>query len=92
MGRPNYVPTAFQLVRIRKNIYGEISSIPPKKLLEYLPRLEEIRYKTIYGSDYGGPGIKSISYNLKEFLSINISEKAKFDMASNNPKALYKPL
>ncbi|AKA73167.1 amidohydrolase family protein [Saccharolobus solfataricus] len=92
MGRPNYVPTAFQLVRIRRNLYGEISSIPPKKLLEYLPRLEEISYKTIYGSDYGGPGIKSISYNLREFLSLNISEKAKLDMGSNNPKALYKPL
>jgi predicted TIM-barrel fold metal-dependent hydrolase len=92
MGRPNYVSTAFQLVRIRKNIYGEISSIPPKRLLEYIPRLEEISYKTIYGSDYGGPGIKSISENLRNFLSLNISNKAKEEMASKNPKFIYKPL
>ena len=92
MGRPNYVPTAFQLVRIRKNIYAEISSIPPKRLLEYLPRLEEISYKTIYGSDFGGPGVKSISENLREFLSINISERAKVDIASNNPRSMYKSL
>ena len=92
MGRPNYVPTAFQLVRIRKNIYGEISSIPPKRLLEYLPRLEEISHKTIYGSDYGGPGVKSISQNLKDFLSLNISNNAKIEIASKNPKEMYKPL
>jgi predicted TIM-barrel fold metal-dependent hydrolase len=92
MGRPNYISTAFQLVRIRRNIIGEISSIPPKKLLEYIPRLEEISFKTIYGSDFGGPGVKGIAQNLKEFLSINISDKAKEDIASNNPKSLYKPL
>ena len=92
MGRPNYVQTAFQLVRIRKNIYSEISSIPPKKLLEYLPRLEEISYKTVYGSDYGGPGVRSISQNLKDFLSLNISNTAKVEIASKNPKEMYKPL
>ncbi len=92
MGRPNYVSTAFQLVRIRKNIIAEISSIPPKKLLEYLPRIEEIAHKTIYGSDYGGPGIKGISQNLKEFLSISISDKAKEQIASKNPKSIFKPL
>jgi predicted TIM-barrel fold metal-dependent hydrolase len=92
MGRPNYVSTAFQLVRIRRNIYAEISSIPPKKLLEYIPRLEEISYKTIYGSDYGGPGVKGIAENLREFLSINITEQAKENIASKNPKTMYKPL
>jgi len=92
MGRPNYVQTAFQLVRIRKNIYAEISSIPPKKLLDYLPRIEEISYKTIYGSDYGGPGVKGIKENLEEFLAINISEKSKKLIAGDNPKALYKTI
>ncbi|BFH73789.1 amidohydrolase family protein [Sulfurisphaera javensis] len=92
MGRPNWVPTAFQLVRIRKNIYAEISSIPPKKLLEYLPRLEEISYKTIYGSDYGGPGVKSLSENLRNFLSLNISSEAKEKITNKNPKELYKTI
>jgi len=92
MGRPNYTQTAFQIARIRRNIYAEISSIPPKRLLDYLPRIEEISYKTIYGSDYGGPGVKGLSENLKEFLSININENAKIEIASKNPKSLYKPL
>ncbi|TRM77667.1 amidohydrolase, partial [Sulfolobus sp. D5] len=45
-----------------------------------------------YGSDYGGPGIKSISQNLKEFLSISISDKAKEQIASKNAKSIFKPL
>ncbi|MEM1627168.1 MAG: amidohydrolase family protein [Sulfolobaceae archaeon] len=92
MGRPSYTQIAFQIARIRKNVYAEISSIPPKRLLDYLPRIEEISYKTIYGSDYGGPGVKGIAENLKEFLSINISEKAKIEISSKNPKDIYKPL
>lgn len=92
MGRPNWVQTAFQLVRIRPNIIAEISSIPPKKLLDYIPRLEEISDKTIYGSDYGGPGVKSLSDNLLQFLSLNISDNAKNKIASKNPHLVYKPL
>ncbi|AAY81530.1 amidohydrolase family protein [Sulfolobus acidocaldarius] len=90
MGRPNWVPTAFQLCRIRRNIYAEISSIPPKKILDYLPRIEEISNKTIYGSDYGGPGTKGLAENLKEFLSLNIEGKE--DIADKNPRSLYKTL
>jgi len=36
--------------------------------------------------------LRELLKNLKEFLSINISDKAKEDIASNNPKSLYKPL
>lgn len=92
MGRPNWVSTAFQLTRIRSNIYAEISSIPPKRLLDYIPRIEEIAEKTIYGSDYGGPGVKGISENLKEFLSIKISEDSKKKIADINPRRLYKTI
>jgi predicted TIM-barrel fold metal-dependent hydrolase len=91
-GRPNWVNTAFQLIRIRKNIYTDLSSIPPKRVLEYLPRLEEINEKALYGSDFGAPGTKSLSGNLKEFLKIPLSETAIKNITKNNPRKMIKTL
>ncbi|BBD73235.1 amidohydrolase [Sulfodiicoccus acidiphilus] len=89
MGRPNWVGSAFQLVRIRKNLWGDVSSIPPKRLLNYLPRLEEVRDKMLYGSDVGDLGVKGLSSNLEEFLQVSVSEESKVLMASTNPRQIY---
>jgi|BEDMetMinimDraft_2_1075160.scaffolds.fasta_scaffold00026_1 Predicted metal-dependent hydrolase of the TIM-barrel fold len=51
-GRPLWSNEAFFLARSYENVYIEISSIPPKRLKEYLPRLDEIKNKVIYGSDF----------------------------------------
>ncbi len=91
-GRPNWVNTAFQLIRIRKNIYTDLSSIPPKRVLEYLPRLDEINEKALYGSDFGGPGTKSLGDNLREFLRIPLSNSAIENITKNNPRKLIKTL
>jgi len=91
-GRPIWVNTAFQLARIRKNIYLDLSSIPPKRLLEYLPRLEEIKDKCLYGSDYPDMGVKGLKENLLEFLGIQLSKEAISIMTQLNPKKFFKPL
>ena len=41
-GRPLWMDTAFFLVRRHPNVYLDISGIPPKNLLRYFPRLEQI--------------------------------------------------
>lgn len=51
-GRPIWYTTAFQMARFTKNIFLEISSIPPKNILKVLPRLYEISDKVLYGSDF----------------------------------------
>lgn len=51
-GRPLWTETAFYLAKSFSNVYLDISSIPPKKLREYLPRIDEIPEKIVYGSDY----------------------------------------
>jgi len=48
-GRPLWMDTAFFLIRAACKCYLDISGIPPKKLLEYFPRLEEIAAKTRLG-------------------------------------------
>ena len=44
-GRPLWMQTAFFLVRRHPNVYLDISGIPPKTLLKYFPRLEEIAHE-----------------------------------------------
>ena len=63
-GRPLWMDTAFFLVRRHRNVYLDISGIPPKTLLKYFPRLEEIAHKTLFGTDWPGPGVPEIEKNL----------------------------
>jgi len=51
---------AFFLVRRHKNMYMDISGIPPQKLLEYFPRIEDIADKVLWGTDWPGPGVPAI--------------------------------
>ena len=69
-GRPLWMQTAFFLVRRHPNVYLDISGIPPKTLLKYFPRLEEIADKTLFGTDWPGPGVPDIKKNLDEFRAL----------------------
>lgn len=50
-GRPIWMQTAFFLLRRHRSVYLDISGIPPKLLLQYFPRLQEIASKTLFGTD-----------------------------------------
>ena len=76
-GRPIWMDTAFFLVRRHENMYLDISGIPPRTLLEYFPRLQEIATKTLFGTDWPGPGVPEIKRNLDDFRKLDISEPAK---------------
>ena len=76
-GRPLWMDTAFFLVRRHPNVYLDISGIPPKSLLKYFPRLEEIAHKTLFGTDWPGPGVPEIEKNLKEFRALTLSDSAR---------------
>ncbi len=76
-GRPLWMDTAFFLVRRHRNVYMDISSIPPKALLTYFPRLEEVAHKTLFGSDWPGPGVPDIKRNLEEFRELPLSPAAR---------------
>ncbi len=56
-GRPLWMHTAFFLVRRHPNVFLDISGIPPKTLLQYFPRLQQIAHKTLFGTDWPGPGV-----------------------------------
>jgi predicted TIM-barrel fold metal-dependent hydrolase len=89
-GRPLHMETATFLARRHPNVHLELSGIPPKKLLEYLPRLEELAGKCVWGSDYPSPGVASMRKNVEDFLALPISEDAKKRILWNNGAALVK--
>jgi len=90
-GRPLWCDTAFFLVRRHRNVYMDISSIPPRRLLGYFPRLEEIADKVLFGSDWPGPGVPGIAENVKAVRTLTISAAAKRKILSGNATKILGP-
>ena len=88
-GRPLWMQTAFFLVRRHPNVYLDISGIPPKTLLTYFPRLEEIRDKTLFGTDWPGPGVPDIRKNLDDFRALPLSEQAQQQILSKTALTIW---
>ncbi|MGH9442564.1 MAG: amidohydrolase family protein [Thermoanaerobaculia bacterium] len=88
-GRPLYFETAFFLARRHANISLELSGIPPKKILQVLPRLEEVAGKTLWGTDWPSPGIRSPAENVAAFRALPLSEDAKRKVLFENAQALF---
>jgi predicted TIM-barrel fold metal-dependent hydrolase len=88
-GRPLWMDAAFFLVRRHPNVHLEVSGIPPAKLLEYFPRLEEIAGRTIWGTDWPSPGIKSMRANVDAFLALPLPDAAKQAILSGNAAKIW---
>jgi len=87
-GRPLWMDEAFFLVRRHKNMYMDISGIPPQKLLEYFPRLEEIADKVLFGTDWPGPGVPDVKGNIEKFMAVPMSDAARRKILYDNAARL----
>jgi uncharacterized protein len=90
-GRPLWMNEAFFLVRRHPNMYMDISSIPPQRLLDYFPRLEEIADKVLYGSDWPGPGVPDVAGNIRKFQALALSAAAQRKILYDNAARLFPP-
>lgn len=88
-GRPLWMNTSFFLVRRHPNVYLDISGIPPKTLLQYFPRLEEIAGKTLFGTDWPGPGVPDVKKNIDDFRALPLSETVKEQILSKNALTIW---
>ena len=88
-GRPLWMQTSFFLLRRHPNVFLDISGIPPKALLKYFPRLEEIAAKTLFGTDWPGPGVPEIKQNLEEFRSLPLKEEIKQQILSRTALSIW---
>ncbi len=88
-GRPLWMEEAFFLVRRHKNMYMDISGIPPRKLLEYFPRIEEIAGKVLFGTDWPSPGVADIRGNIEAFRALPLSAAAQQQILYDNAARLF---
>lgn len=88
-GRPIWMQTAFFLLRRHRNVYLDISGIPPKLLLQYFPRLQEIANKTLFGTDWPSPGVKDIRQNIDEFNALPLPDAVKEQVLSKTALTIW---
>ena len=81
--------TAFFLLRRHPNVYLDISGIPPKSLLKYFPRLDEIAHKTLFGTDWPGPGVPDVKRNLEDFKALPMSQEMREQILSKTAATLW---
>ena len=62
-GRGFWYTIAEYMARTFKNVYIDVSGLPPKNLLQYFPNLPRFPQKFLFGSDF--PGVPGIGKNFK---------------------------
>jgi len=87
-GRPFWYDIAFFLAKRHRNVYIDISGLPPKNLLKYFPELEKIGDKVIFGSDW--PGIPSIKANIEAIKRLPLKSETKRKILGENASRLLK--
>jgi len=87
-GRRLWYDTAFFLAKRHKNVYIDISGLPPQNLLNYFPDLEKIAGKVIFGSDW--PGISGIRKNIEVIRKLPLKEETKRKIIGENAKKMLK--
>ncbi|GBD33180.1 hypothetical protein HRbin33_02160 [bacterium HR33] len=90
-GRPLWCDEAFFILRRHRNVYLELSGIPPKRLLEYFPRLAELEGRLLWGTDWPSPGVNGMGENLEQFLSLPLPESLKERATRITPMELFPP-
>lgn len=88
-GRPLWMEQAAFLTRRFPNVYLELSSVPPTRLLEYFPTLEKLSERVLFGSDWPGPGVKDIRANLEAFRDLGLSPETQRRILEENPLRVF---
>jgi predicted TIM-barrel fold metal-dependent hydrolase len=58
-------------------------------LLKYFPRLEEIAHKTLFGTDWPGPGVPDIKKNLDEFRALPLEKRLQEQILSKTALSIW---
>lgn len=88
-GRPLYGSEALFLVRRHPNVNIDISGIPPKSLLQYVPRLTDIADRVLWGTDWPSPGVVSMRKNIEAFRALGLGEEVERKVLWDNAVRLF---
>jgi hypothetical protein len=88
-GRPLWMEACFFLARRHPNVYLEVSGIPPRALLRYFPRLAEVARKTLFGTDWPGPGVPGVRGNVEAFRALPLPPEAMSAILAETALRIY---
>ena len=88
-GRPIWMETATYLARRFPNVWLEVSGVPPAHLLEFFPKLPRLADKVLFGTDWPGPGVRSMRSNLEQFRSVPIPAEMQHRILEENPLRVF---
>ncbi|HEV2316962.1 MAG TPA: amidohydrolase family protein [Thermoplasmata archaeon] len=88
-GRPLWMAQALFLIRRFPNVYMDVSSVPPTRLLSYFPELGRFSEKVLFGSDWPGPGVADIGENLAGFRKSGLSAGAIEQILERTPERVF---
>jgi uncharacterized protein len=88
-GRPLWYDTAFFLLRRHSNVVLDISGIPPRRLLDVLPRIPEVADRVLWGTDWPLKEVPSMRQNVQDFLSLPLADAVKRKILFDNAAALF---
>ncbi|HUR62637.1 MAG TPA: amidohydrolase family protein [Candidatus Thermoplasmatota archaeon] len=74
-GRPDRTKEALALLRRFPNAWLEISGCPPHRLVDYFGDLAQLASRTLWGSDWPGPGVPGMRKNVDAFLALGLGSK-----------------
>jgi hypothetical protein len=88
-GRPLSMETCFFLARRHPNVHLDVSGIPPRRLLHYLPRLPEIADKVLWGTDWPSPGVHDLGENIAAFRALELPAEVQRKILRGNACRLF---
>ncbi len=88
-GRPLWMDEAFFILRRHRNVWFDLSGIPPEKLIPWFPRIAALEDRVLWGTDWPSPGVKSPGDNLERFLALDLPNSFKEKATVTNPLILF---
>ncbi len=87
-GRNIWYEEAQLMATIRPNIFLDVTGLPPRNLLQYLPRLDRLVDKVVFGSDF--PVIQNIRANIAAIRSLPLTPDAAEKILGRNAARLLR--
>lgn len=88
-GRPLWCDQAVFVARRHRDLYLDLSGIPPRRLLHYLPALPRLADKCLWGTDWPGPGVPGLGDNLDDFLQLELPDDVYRSVLHDVPERLF---
>jgi predicted TIM-barrel fold metal-dependent hydrolase len=86
-GRPLWYDQAFELARLHPNVHLDLSGLPPRHLLTYLPRLDRIPDQVLFGTDW--PSMPSIARSLAALRALPLPEAVRDALLGGNAARVF---